>query len=513
VKYLVKLKKVTENARRITHHKDEIESLLAAILGVVGVPLLITDQQDRIRMLSPAVTATFGWPMQEVLGRTLSNFVKQEDPSTSTAFRCKDVSDKLVELSSVPVRTEDRCWTIVTCTSRGRDLADQKTAAGDFAAAIRKCDRQLVAGRIQMVSLDEVQNRLGERWEKSAERILTSAQSIIASRLGREDVFSRNADGQFIICFADFSEAEATFKARAIQKEIRDKLIGEGVDPELATFAVETHTISISDAELESTEDFAAMIAKKLAQAAERIQQAAERLLSDIVKTAVLRPQKILTVQGKPSGYQKARFDAETEAKLSTIISSETDTGIMSKIDALILARTSEYIIQSLVDSGRCSLISEIHFSSLYHRKYREGILLILRQLPDPVRNAFILGIRGLDPAIWAGRVTEILGSLRTVAQRRMVHAENLCLGNVSLRDAGVSLVSIDYSALLQLDGTGVKTLSELRDQVARTNAELLIEGIPDARGIALARQVGAHFVTLDGTARGTRLELMGASG
>lgn len=494
LRYTVERCKLDERYQHLTGRQLEVEALLAAILRVVSTPIMIADEQDRILMLNPALTADFGWSMPEAAGQPLSRFLTPAGRQDGATLTSKDGRKVPVRLSSVPVQIEARNWRVLTVTSEEQSSDGGQSFKQNLAALVQSRPGRLVTGRVQMVSIDEIRRGLGDRWEAMADRIYANAETIIRKRLATEDVFTRNNDGQFIICFADLDEAGARFKAQAIQKELRDKLIGENIDPELAAVTVETATISLSPRDLESVDDFAALIAKKFAHAAEEIKRASARLLAEITQTGRLEPQSIWSISGGETNLKAAVFDPGTRAKLEQIASAD-DPKIIAQIDALMLGRAAEYLLETVSGRSLTSIIAPIHFATLYHRKHRDAILTMLRQLPEPVRNSLVISVRSIPEDVWPRRITEVLCGLRPYSRSRMVHLSRTSLGNINLREAGVALVALEFDNVGAATGQDAKALAETRDLVSSAGAQLLIGGIPNRAAAARASALGAHLV------------------
>jgi len=91
-----------------------------------------------------------------------------------------------------------------------------------------------IAGKIQLIGLEDVRAALGARWPALAERAMTTAEHILRRRLDPADTASRTDDCGFAVCFANGDEEAASFRAATIQREIRQRLIGEGSSDEAA---------------------------------------------------------------------------------------------------------------------------------------------------------------------------------------------------------------------------------------------------------------------------------------
>jgi hypothetical protein len=100
----------------------------------------------------------------------------------------------------------------------------------------------LVAGRLQIIALSRIKERLGVAWQRLAASVHRLAEQILDRRLSAEDVYVRAGD-RYMILFASLSAVEATFKAQAIAREIAGLLIGELPEVDRAPVRVTVHEI------------------------------------------------------------------------------------------------------------------------------------------------------------------------------------------------------------------------------------------------------------------------------
>ncbi len=83
------------------------------------------------------------------------------------------------------------------------------------------------AGKLQLLDLEEIKDKLGDRWQSIADRAMQIAEGIIERRLSSSDVLARYEDDSYVILFADLTEEQARLKAAAIAREVRERLLGE----------------------------------------------------------------------------------------------------------------------------------------------------------------------------------------------------------------------------------------------------------------------------------------------
>lgn len=106
--------------------------------------------------------------------------------------------------------------------------------------AQRPEESNLVGGKINLLNLGEIKNRLGPKWPRYEEQVHHFVAKTLERRLTDKDFFTRNEDDTYVILFHDGSEAEARLKCALLGKEISDKFFGELGDESGGALQVET---------------------------------------------------------------------------------------------------------------------------------------------------------------------------------------------------------------------------------------------------------------------------------
>ncbi len=88
-------------------------------------------------------------------------------------------------------------------------------------------DRPLPLSSFQMLGLDEIRAKLGDRWPQMRDKVHLIARNTIAKHLIRGDVFEPHGEDGYLVLFASLGAAEAEFKSRVIAREIAEHLLGE----------------------------------------------------------------------------------------------------------------------------------------------------------------------------------------------------------------------------------------------------------------------------------------------
>ena len=108
---------------------------------------------------------------------------------------------------------------------------------GDFMTHLREIvaanTGPVQAGRINFIGLEQAKERLGDRWERLAERAHAVARSAIERHLQPGDIFLAQED-KYVIAFANVDAAEAQVRCRLIASIIERTLFGENGGGELS---------------------------------------------------------------------------------------------------------------------------------------------------------------------------------------------------------------------------------------------------------------------------------------
>lgn len=97
----------------------------------------------------------------------------------------------------------------------------------------------LVAGRIHMVNLDKIRERLGDRWPKFAKRVHETVKTELKIRLSPRDFFRQVGEETYVIVFGDCSEVEARLKISLLSEQILEKLLGEAEAKDIEALGVQ----------------------------------------------------------------------------------------------------------------------------------------------------------------------------------------------------------------------------------------------------------------------------------
>lgn len=498
VVHAVRRRELAARHGRLSHQNADIEALLGAILKAVHTPLVVTDEAGAIMMSSPAMTACFGWAAGELAGQPLARFLAEPSADAPAAFRCADDSTVEVAVASLPLALDGRRRAVVTFDLAGgyrapADAEPETPIAERLLAQLAARPDRLIAGHLQLVSLDAIRAALGARWETAAERIYSSAETVLRARLTPEDVFARTAQGDFVLCFAALDESAAWYKAKAIEKEICHKLIGQGFPDALATAQIETVTISLSADELDAAEDHAALLLAKLTRAIEVRRRHRDRLLRHVCETSDIVFDPVLTARGVPSRLMVARLTDETRKRLDDIADIDHDPALIAQVDLAVIGRVADHVAALPRQIKPACFIAPLRFATLYQRGQRERLMELLRHVPHSVRANLGFSIEAIPGDIGAARVAALIGMLSVFGRLQMARLPEHLIGRHLLDGALVRIVAMDHAAFADL--ARLRALDRVRGLVHDAKARLLVDAIPDDAAAAAVVQAGIDLI------------------
>ncbi|WP_419797371.1 MAG: response regulator [Terasakiella sp.] len=159
-------------------------------------------------------------------------------------------------------------------------------------------------------------------------------------------------------------------------------------------------------------------VVKKLEDASQALQYEASRTLVEIQKHCGIHVRAVKLANSCDSSFMEVSFDSGTVDKIRNIKNILGNSPeVVAKIDILMLGEISSHIYKNINILQEEKLITEVHFSTLYNRRFLEMYLRICRSLIDVVRASLSLKVVGIPDDILPSRLTELLGRLRPFTQ------------------------------------------------------------------------------------------------
>ncbi|WP_193369704.1 response regulator transcription factor [Pelagibius marinus] len=402
---------------------------------------------------------------------------------------------------------------------RRNETASGKDVEQRLKDQVKATPMKVVAGRVQLLGLDELKATMGERWKRHGEMVLSLIEQTLEKRLAPTDVYQRDSRDNFTICFAELSEADAAFKARAIADEIRskilgkdvgsgaaqltaeadaflDEIVGTGSDQPALTVHGEAHEIELGIDDVKDSDDLIGLLTARLEAAAERAKQAERAILMEIADHSTLQLHEIVTQGGAPTPFRFAAFDQDTLEKIEKIRSHRpASEDLVRDLDVLMLAKVAEEIF-SRPPGKNIVLVTNIHFSTIENKRRLEHLKTVCDTLTEPARAALIFNIVEIPGELLPAKVAEHFLSVRHYCRAMMAQCAAPKLGNIDPQMLRTPILTFKTWELIKFLAREPETVSAFIKQLRRQKLKLLAYSVPGPREAARLRRLGVSFLS-----------------
>lgn len=381
--------------------------------------------------------------------------------------------------------------------------ADVRQKLGDLA----QNTSTMTAGRVQMVGLQSIKQELGDRWHKLADRVLASAEATIKQHLQTADLCTRGKNDDFVVCFATLSEEEAWFKAQVIEKEIRDKLLGDkgigefvksmgqAIQPErLAEVNSEVAAIETSAEEVSGASDLSELISKKLSAATARIKANAQMMMQDIYSSCTLNLRQVHTRDRAVARFKIEDLDPFTRSKQAQLKRlSGADPKVVADLDMLVLGKVAEHAYER-AHMETSPILVEVFFSTIFNKGSFAKYVGLCNQVDEIARKQFIFKIRNLPKDGYSGMFAEPLGILRSLGRLLALQLSEPDTGNLDLAALRIPLFVIGYEDFQAFIGGSRGKTKVLIDRIHATGGKVIVDDVPKSDVTVALKQFAFDF-------------------
>lgn len=371
---------------------------------------------------------------------------------------------------------------------------------------------EVTVGRFQMIGLDSVRKELGPRWEKLADIVGKFAQSTIVAHLGEGDSFSRNDSGEFVVCFARLGQEEAWHKAKEIEEEILQRIVGDAeigtlarsgaapVDPSrIADMDSDIRRIQVDPEEIDDTPDLSDLITAKLQAAGQKVKAKLKQVVLEANASCKTVLRAVLTRTGAHAPMQIEDFDDITHTKLEearNLANGAQD--IAAEIDILAMGKAAEYILDN-ADTDLKPIMVEISYSTLIDRQSLAKICKMCGQLGDFATNYLIPVVKDIPTGVAAGRLDAALAGIRKCSKYQSLYIEESNFRDFDPAGSRFPVVILKYQFIQASAERNAEAVTAFMETLRARKVRVLIDGVPKHEFMEFLNQHPVDLVALDG--------------
>jgi PAS domain S-box-containing protein len=510
----ITMRKMAEQQRELT------QRLLASLFGVIDDPLLVTDDRGQVVMVNAALGRHLGWGILDAIGMESSDLLDLERQGDLLAELLLAEEHKRCEIDATLKHRDGRHYEggvsiTVVRVPNGRpyhlfklSLRQERRRPAPPARAMEIVAgagrggtnaKSVVAGKLQLIGLDAVRQRLGERWPALAERTFAMAERVIQKHLRQGDVLRRSSEDGFLVLFSNLSEAEAQFKALAIGNEIREQFIGElpeAAEARVASFAA---TVTVEDEESKTEESIVDALSRRLEVERSRLEETARNSAQLALKESSVIFNRLLNERRQPAPITLVRAPQALREPIASL-EALGQTPFTFEQEVFLLTGACERILNGLSQKNAGLIAVPVRIETLSQPREIEAWLAVARALGAAGRQRIIAEVTGIPSDIAHIRMRDITMRLSTLFRSIAYELPTTEPGFVQALPSATKLATIPWRRVVDADGVPHERTARLLKSLATRNCRLIVKDVaPDQVERMVA--CGATLIEVDAPA------------
>jgi PAS domain S-box-containing protein len=479
-----------------------IQGLLAKVFLCVKAPVAIVSETGLISMTNPALDEMLGYAPGKLIGKLavdcnapsarpamIAARQRQvedgKDYSVRTRLLRADGSEVPAEISSITVQREDlRRFRIITALPQPEGPGPPTVIH--------------IAGKIKLVGLDEVKQALGSRWAGVAARAMASAEHVVRKHCGPRDTWSRTADAGFLICYADATEDEASFRAATLAREIRARLIGDGETQAAATVTAIAASVEVPHVPDRTDDMLAAAISERLNSRLAQIEEQARNTLREAAQISTCCLEPVYNRRTHEIAAHFARLPSELENRLLAAYSAlPTNERQDFDFDRLVLGVAAEQALSEIAKGGSQLILMNVEFDVFLVRRRTERFVTACQALASRVRERLVLVLSGMPKGFPKSRTLECVTRIRPFCNGVGFQSNNMEIPPVEFSLLGASIVVLQNGKGRIPSPKGSEALGKAIDALHACRARVLVRHVPSWQAAKSLAGLGVDLVSI----------------
>ena len=507
-------RKLAEQQRELT------QLLLASLFGVVDDPLLITGAQGQIVMANAAFGRRLGWGILDTIGMNLSELVQTGEQGDWRPLLF-ETDNQLREIEAVLKHRDGKAFSGRLITKIVREpnggayhifklkIGEEYTASPEAIAAkpesgairIDPSNRTVVAGKLQLIGLELIKQRLGDRWPAMAERTFALAERVIQKYMRQGDVLRRSSEDGFLVLFGNLTEAEAQFKAEAIGNEIREQLIGEVPEAAEARVASFAAAVRIDEDEAENEESIVEALGRRLEAERNRVEERSRSRAKNALKEGAAHFRRLANERRQPTPILLARAPGDLIEPIKTL-ESLGQTPFTLEMEVFLLTGACERILSDISQRTADLIMIPVRVETLSQPRDLEKWLAVARTLGDAGRQKAVAEVIGISADIAHIRMRDITMRLSTLFRSVSYELPTTDPAFAQALPDATKLATISYHRFIGPDGTPPPRTARLLKTLSTRSCRLIVKDTPADQADRLT-SVGVNLMEVSAGAGG----------
>lgn len=380
---------------------------------------------------------------------------------------------------------------------------DQGAQFDEKLALLLQSRRNLLAGSLELIGLEEIRGALGDKWELLAKRVISLAESELRRSLDPSDSFRRHGDASFLIHFDGLDKPAAEEKTRRTAARIKAALIEQIPDVAEAIairpFVADVSTSGLGQVGTSLSDALFSRLVRMRMDAMDELRQRRHSLRRDVsvLFSPVWHKQKEITILNRC--LVDLSYYRTLSAQLHELSDPDEIEDLTAEVDYLVLTKSIEALHNQRQTGRPAVLLLPIDFATIHNPKSAKEYARLLEVLPGAYRKQIVLEVRNIDIEVGVDEIYESIAQIADLVRAWVVELSTDDSRITDLLAKGVWAISTTLSAEeVGMDRLLVAQLQRFTE-LCGNGAHTLASG---ANTIGLAQAAyHAGFTLIEGTA------------
>ena len=328
-----------------------------------------------------------------------------------------------------------------------------------------------------------------------AERAMATAEVVIKRNCGPQDSFSRVDDVSFLMCFGALSEEESSFRAAMIGREIRNRLIGLGEDPEKAHVSAIAAVVRFPDL-CESNAALQTTLLDGLDKQLERLEAQARQTLRDALAGTACDLEPIFgNSAGQPVASQ-VRIPHKLEGRIvsATFALPQAESKDFD-LDGLLIGLAAQQAITSMAQGDTTPLLVTISFDVFAVRAVTERFFAMIAKIDPRVTGRLVIVLSSLPDGLPRSRLQDSVNRLRPHCRGVGYQVDRVAqLPDIDLSSSFNPIMVLSAAICV---GSAPNELRMLFRSLQSRRAKVMVSGVASERDAKTFRSLGADMISM----------------
>lgn len=366
------------------------------------------------------------------------------------------------------------------------------------------------AGKIQVLDLAQLKERIGPKWSRMAEPVQQFFEAAIRRNLGPGDAFHRAGELAYVVIFRGLSAAETEFKCRAISEEVCERLFGRNGEPVVLRNLVAHVRASDVPAAGQGVAALDALLEQRGREVL--VSKAVAPDGEQALRVQMCQDAGIQRIKARDIGFAyRPVWDCNKHAVLTYLcqpalrpLAAEADlrsrfVAALESEDAAVLDRLAleQSVVQAQALRGaglRVILAVPVHFSTISRPKSWHAYSSVYRGLPKDLLRDLAFVVLGIDDGVPNIRLVQEIPKLALGAYRVLCTVDKPEGAGARFARTGAHGVGLSLEHGLE-DARALKLVADIAREARGSGTEAFVLGLPSRSVVLAAVDAGVRYL------------------